>query len=196
MYNNLLLLDASVWGTVSDWTSIGVNFGVGLLIYKTLKSQVAVQKLQEKVTAMEHTGFVKSIEPKFELDLKLDSPKFDIEAGRFLTFNVQCFVNLTKNPAKDVKLNCVWPWVNEGDGMSTETELNQESEFLNYGDNFTMGLNVRVGHFFNIDSYVFVIKFLLNFSDMQGNEYSQTITARVSNEEVRKVISNPILKQK
>lgn len=192
MYNNLLLLDASVWGTVSDWTSIGVNFGVGLLIYKTLKSQVAVQKLQEKVTAIEHAGFIKSIEPKFELELKVDEPKFDIEAGRFLSFNVQCFVNLTKNPAKDVKLNCVWPWVNEGDGMPTTTELNDNREFLNYGDNFTMGLNVREAHFFS-ESYVFVIKFLLHFSDMQGNKYTQTITARVSDKEVRKAVGNPIL---
>ena len=191
MFSTLLLLDASVWGTVSDWTSIGVNVGAALLIYKTLKSQVAVQRLQEKVTEIEHAGFVKSIEPKFDLEIRVGSPTLDLEPGNYLTFDVKCFLNLTNNPAKNVKLNCVWPWVS--DGVPTNEELIQEREFLNYGDNFTMGLNVRVGHFFNIQSYVFVIKFLLHYSDTQGNKYSQTITARVSNEEVKKAIGNPIL---
>lgn len=152
-----------------------------------------MQWLQEKVTAIEHAGFVKSIEPKFELEINVNAPKFDKEAGHCLTFNVNSFLNLTKNPAKDVKLNCVWPWVNEGDGMPTTTELNDEREFLNYGDNFMMSLNVRLGHFFNLESYVFIIKFLLHYSDSQGNKYSQTINARVSNEGVRKAIGNPIL---
>ncbi len=189
--NNLGPFDATIWGTVSDWISILVTVIAAIFIFKTLKSQIVVQKLQERVTEIEHNGHIRSIKPKFDLDLLVGASRFEDESNfQFLTFSPKLKFILTDNPAKNITYKLRWSWVNETDGTQTFQEKTIQKDFLNYGDDLSISLNVRA---FNPNSYVYIIDCNLEFFDIENNKYIQNIKIRDSEAELRKQIGNPIL---
>ena len=59
-----------VWGTVSEWVYVFVTAITGYLIWRTLRSQQKVQKLQQTLAEIESHRFRESNKPKFGLKIK------------------------------------------------------------------------------------------------------------------------------
>lgn len=47
--NNFDPFNSEVWGTFSDWAMVSVTGLTALLLLKTLRSQIKVQELQQKM---------------------------------------------------------------------------------------------------------------------------------------------------
>lgn len=87
-------LQASVWGTVSDWVMIGVTAITAYLLWKTLYSQMRVQKSQEVQTNAVLMGHANRYPPKINFTINTEMPTnvspsidggFDIYIGTYLT---------------------------------------------------------------------------------------------------------------
>lgn len=62
--------EAETWGSISDWFMVCVTAVTGFLIWRTLKSQLKMQLLQQTITEIERHRFRESIKPKFKLSIK------------------------------------------------------------------------------------------------------------------------------
>nr|WP_276903217.1 hypothetical protein [Pedobacter kyonggii] len=65
--NNFGIFNSGTWGTVSDWFMVLVTAITARYIYKTLKSQTEVQKIQEQATNIENEKYRITIEPIFSV---------------------------------------------------------------------------------------------------------------------------------
>ncbi len=74
--NNFGPFDVSVWGTVGDWVMIFATAITAYYLWKTLKSQHLVQKLQEQVTRFEAMRFENDFMPKFTLTAENENPTY------------------------------------------------------------------------------------------------------------------------
>lgn len=59
--------DVRVWGGVSDWVMICVTGLTAFLLYRTLKSQTAIQKMQQRITNIEDFKFRRELMPVFDI---------------------------------------------------------------------------------------------------------------------------------
>lgn len=66
---NIGSFDPEVWGTVSDWAILLATLITARYLWKTLQSQIEIQKLQLKVTRIENDKYMKEHTPSFVFDL-------------------------------------------------------------------------------------------------------------------------------
>lgn len=78
---------ADVWGTVSDWAMVVVTIVTAYFIWRTLNSQVAVQKAQSEMLKIEMNRRIAEIKPSFSF-VSLEESKFESD---------KLFLKLNKN---------------------------------------------------------------------------------------------------
>lgn len=85
--------NAEVWGTVSDWMVIAITVVTAVYLYRTLKSQMEVQKMQQEITQIETHIFRERIRPILNiLDQEYDPTRFKI------SFKISIQQNSLKHP--------------------------------------------------------------------------------------------------
>lgn len=69
MTNFRILFDPNTWGTVADWLMVIVTMITAYYLYKTLKSQQEVQRMQAQLFEIEAVRFRESIKPELKYTL-------------------------------------------------------------------------------------------------------------------------------
>jgi len=88
-----LKLDPAIWGTVSDWLIIILTLLTAIFIYKTLKSQYEVQKMQLEITNIELHKFRDLLRPEINVSFQ----EFDSITNR-INFKISVLNRSLKNP--------------------------------------------------------------------------------------------------
>jgi hypothetical protein len=175
--NSLALLDASVWGTVSDWVMIAVTTGTLYFILRTFRSQLKVQQLQQQYTNIENEKFRLEVVPSF--DLKISQKTFEREPGEIITL-LLIDLELLYHECRDLKigissfiykpvLKAVFPDAGAHLAAGTHRILTVECR----ADERTfdaVGLNLTVGLIYKDvigNGYVMNIMINLNFADLE-----------------------------
>jgi hypothetical protein len=65
--NNFGPFQAEVWGTYSDWIMVLVTIVTAIFLWRTLNSQMIVQKLQQQTTNIENERFRLEVKPNFTM---------------------------------------------------------------------------------------------------------------------------------
>lgn len=71
------LFKAETWGTISDWFTYLVTLIGGVFIYKTLESQMEVQKSQAVITRIETNKHLYSIKPNINIKTDFINDVYD-----------------------------------------------------------------------------------------------------------------------
>ncbi|WP_164108261.1 MULTISPECIES: hypothetical protein [Sphingobacterium] len=89
--------DVAIWGNVSEWFTFLVALIGGVFIYKTLDSQMKVQKDQNRIFKIEELKYLRSIRPEVNFKPSSNKKNWDIPYSNswdnkllsiFLTFNL------------------------------------------------------------------------------------------------------------
>jgi hypothetical protein len=108
---------AEVWGTAADWTMVIVTAGTLYLLIKTLRSQLEVQKAQQKTTLIESERYAKEFMPLFELqkdhvDTYVDQGNLVIDFQLLIILKEGTCINLTinmDNVTDDISFTTIFP---------------------------------------------------------------------------------------
>ncbi|MDN3547246.1 hypothetical protein [Mucilaginibacter aquaedulcis] len=95
------LLAPQVWGTVSDWFVVTGTFLTAILLFLTFRSQIAVQKNQQRIADMEAERF------KFEHKPTLNLTNYSIvnkEIDSMMHSTVSFKLNLSKRDCKNLNV--------------------------------------------------------------------------------------------
>lgn len=65
--NLMLLFHSEVWGTVADWLMFSITLITGVLVFKTLDSQIKVQKIEADNHSMSNKQYLRSILPNLQV---------------------------------------------------------------------------------------------------------------------------------
>lgn len=101
--NNFGPFDAAVWGTVTDVIITAVTIITAVYLYKTFKSQIAVQKMQQSLTEIENERYRIEHKPIFEIvpsEIK-EIGKKEQDSKSLVSFKLK----LIKNDAKDIEVS-------------------------------------------------------------------------------------------
>jgi hypothetical protein len=173
--NNFGPFDANVWGTVSDVFIVIVTAITAVYLYRTLKSQILVQKMQQSLTDIENERYRVEYKPVFELvpvsvkEIKNDEDRTES--------NISFKLSLLKNDARDVEIV-----QNNGTVEMKRISLGQKGiginmpvQFLSPPNEFNLHFHVSTTNvlYLSEGGYFF---FYLNFSDTLGNRYQQLFT--------------------
>ena len=71
--NHFGALNSEVWGNVSDWAMFVVTTVTGILVWRTLRSQTEVLKLQQTNSSIEIRKYLRDIRPDFEAGISRQS---------------------------------------------------------------------------------------------------------------------------
>lgn len=74
--------EVEIWGTVSDWFIVIITLVTAVFLYKTLRSQMEVQKDQNILKDIEIKKFIKELKPNIELNLTHLYTDFDKENNK------------------------------------------------------------------------------------------------------------------
>lgn len=107
---NLFFYNSEFYGSISDWVLVLFSAITAIFLYKTLNSQINVQKVQNKLLLLENQKFTKSIEPNLNFEIhknkeKIEGNYFDIVSIK-VTNNNENIVNKIKilyNESDNVK---------------------------------------------------------------------------------------------
>lgn len=69
---------AGVWGTVSDWAMVVVAGVTGILIWRTLRSQMKVQESQDLQTLLQVDEYTARIYPQLDIQLLVRVPEVEL----------------------------------------------------------------------------------------------------------------------
>lgn len=86
-----------IWGTVSDWFVVIITLVTAVFLYKTLRSQMEVQKDQTRLFKIEELKYLREIKPRLELQIS----KVSIFEEDFLT-HLEISFNLSVEKAKNI----------------------------------------------------------------------------------------------
>lgn len=166
-----------IWGTVADWGAVLVYSITGWFIYSTFRSQLQVQRLQQRsidlqnrLTQIEISRYRYSIMPK----ISIQKPSYDEKISHDKVFidNLEIGFRVLSNPIKDIRFNIT---LSNGIELLNEHSPNN-LEFINSDNFFLITGDIKIepvvmpGHIFNYNE---TIKFDFIFNDIDGNNYSQ-----------------------
>lgn len=168
--NNFGPFSFDVWGSVSDWLVVSVTAATGVLIWKTLKSQTEVLRLQQKQTEMSEVSFRSGTHPLLEAIFSgaghpNTQPKFTTQVSFMLK-------NIGNYPAHDIKL--------------IPKHLKDDLQFYNYKGEELQPTQYTQLNFVRKETLEEVLKSkpqtlnhfsfatVLEFKDKDGREYNQT----------------------
>ncbi len=80
----------NTWGNIADWFTVVITLLTVLFVGITLKSQLEVQKSQEKMQKLESKKYIESIRPLFSF-------RFVNSVGSTHTIAVKCNVSISKS---------------------------------------------------------------------------------------------------
>jgi hypothetical protein len=169
--NNFGPFEATVWGTVSEWSVVILTAVTAFFLIRTFKSQKAVQEIQQTQTKMANERYRIEFRPEFQL-APIDVNHREIAGTQHSV--VKFKLKLTQNEAIDVDII-------KGGGIGLIETITLAKN--NYGHH----LPLKVVHWNEEYDLFFTIKpnmtlfptegcyffFSLNFKDAIGNPYSE-----------------------
>lgn len=169
LFNYPFLSD--VWGTAADWAIFGVTTATLLYLVRTLKSQLKVQQLQQKVTMIENERFRMDHEPYWECErIGMISELVGLKMQCTFTFHA----TLTGSPCKN--LNFV---LDPHNFDSIEYEpFDTNYHTANIGNEYFLTIQSAM------DKEVFLasgakILIIISFDDLVNNKYSQEVELKI-----------------
>jgi hypothetical protein len=203
--NNFGPFDPAVWGTISDWVVILIYIVTGCIVYKTLKSQLVLQQLQQKQIDVLLFNHKKESKPEFELSIS-DSDKsllhmvyemgYGFDEDYLLNFNFK----LKYNQAKNISLI-----IEDEAGIELDPYMNDVIDWMDIGQSFRISYNynmfsdIKEPEIKNLLLKAMKIKgpfcdrtFQINFQDYSGINYKQFITFRFDENIIRFLSETPI----
>lgn len=165
---------SEVWGTAADWTMVVVTAVTLWYLVKTLRSQLQVQKLQQKSTAIQNSIYLKDFRPS----LKLLSCRIE-PAGALDGVKYQQIVILLEV----VNNNCIHLDYKFDDIRSKEP-FNPVGDklWISYNKEFLIGKPVIVAitndpieNMLPLEFWCFIE---ISFEDHSNNRYRQSISLR------------------
>jgi len=189
IYSNIFPFHADTWGTVSDWAAVIVYGVTGYLIFRTLKSQLKVQELQQKYTQIETYNHIQNIQPIFNLETS-DITSQVVDETLYVK-NLMCQFKLNNNIAKNV--SCEF-------NISVEVSNIKEPskkyiEFINSLEGFSLNFQFDtkgIVSFLGSISYWIDIDFYLNYEDREGNKYHQKCNLTITQARIYVKSEHPI----
>jgi hypothetical protein len=148
-------LDSSVWGNVADWFMVIATAITGYLIFNTLKSQLAVQRMQQAILKVTEVQHLRAIMPYFSIDKSV--------GAKFGSLENTCFV-LSQGPALNTNV-----FFNE---KRCDAGIEPASQKMADGDLFLIALGSK--HYDELE-YKDGRVFSLRFDDAYGNTWEQTV---------------------
>lgn len=167
--------DPTVWGTVSDWVQIGATIVSLYLIYRTLKSQLVVQKTQLDLTQIEVDKYLKDDKPYFILE------EFDFSHLIPIQDDPNIVIRLTK--WGNLEALAFRPTVTPPCNIEVLTESQEK-----------ISSSITIMYFFKNDqSSLEEVRFvsMLFYKDRYGNNYRQVFTVYRENNEMKGHLSSP-----
>lgn len=179
-------LSPEIWGTVSDWFMVLVTLVTAVFLYKTLKSQMDVQKQQSILANIEIKRFRKTVLPKIFIGEKSLTSSFDTANNLYNLFYTLVFA---ENPALDVtiysnmKLNI--NLINKEypqfiyEGKNDDTDIAKLYKYEMSGTtkpNTGILINFKLIENLILDSYKsFNDTIIIRFRDIENYEYEEKI---------------------
>jgi hypothetical protein len=181
---NLVIFHSDVWGTVSDWVMIIVTLVTIYFVYRTLRSQLELQKVQMKLYKMEQIRLAEDLRPMFEYSLS------NSETNKEKTL-IHVFIriaNIGKKTARNM--------------LITETEASRASAFfgLEGDDKYPEGMRPGAHHralepgFRKIINFILgyegkkfpdkVVEFVVYYEDSMKNKYWDWVRCIPLNNEI------------
>jgi len=184
--NNFGPFEAETWGTVSDWVMVVVTAATLYLIYKTLKSQTMVQRLQAQATTIENERFRIQHMPQFNLTVKQSKarhPAFTSDCVYGLDFQ------LNENDCKEFSIKVNKEFLMEHIGhvindMNGDYVVNG-SHRIAWVEVFPAKKNIMNGAETPIVT-------TCSFMDLVGNKYTQDFYIIIKNSEIDIKAIHPI----
>lgn len=176
------------WGSFPDYLTFGLAALTSYYLYKTLKSQIKVQKYQNKLLKIEQRRYTKENIPTFKIEVEFyyNTLRFN-EGDENKNYNYVLnyrFV-LENSSAKDIRIEFFTP-------NNAEYEMDNlniyEFDKLNIGDIFFIAYSSS-GQTYNTikfegvkhNGFIHTNKIVIKYYDNLMNEISQTFTHTVIN---------------
>ena len=180
---------AEVWGTVSEWVVAIVTGGTAWLLYQTFKSQISVQRNQQRITDIEGERFRIEYKPILLIDFK--SVKNTLS-----NVNMQSFLHLslsiTKNDCKN--LNII---IQQNITSVYKTTLTKGYEEVKLPIEYVYNLET-FNLYFNVSSIAAIfpyeggrVWFFIEFDDIIGNKYIQEFMFIFIDDLIQSIIKEP-----
>ena len=93
--------NSEFYGSISDWILVLISAITAIFLYKTLNSQINVQRVQNELLQLENQKFAKSIEPNLNFEIKKNKEK--IEGNYFDIVSIQ-ITNNNENIVNKIKI--------------------------------------------------------------------------------------------
>lgn len=169
--NNFGPFNAEVWGTVSDWSIAFITIITALLLYSTFKSQINVQKNQQRITDIESERFRIEYKPILQLTV-------DTITNKTLETHTQSYIHISlkiiENDCKDLNI-LVQNNVSTVDNVSVSknhTGLAFPIDYIYQPDNYDLHFTISsLTQLFPHEGAT--LWFFLEFDDVIGNSYRQ-----------------------
>ncbi|WP_090603054.1 hypothetical protein [Parapedobacter koreensis] len=158
--------NSEIWGNINDWMIYGLTLVTAVFLYKTLRSQMEVQKTQNELFKIESTRFKESIKPLLKYSASTDKMIPGEKHKKILTVEV---TNETENIA--LKISRILSQDERSKQIFIPMSLDDRRDHLKKGD------NPLLFHFL-IDSKSPASEwtvFELNYEDISGNKYKQRV---------------------
>lgn len=160
---------SDVWGTASDWVMIFVTAITAFFLYKTLRSQLVVQAMQQQLIDIEAYRHKQNIRPEFRLRIK--SIRENEENGHF-KMTVFFEFKLNGNKANNVKIS----YKDEKDGWYINPKEPFAYDFILPNDSATLSAEYSGAITYdsaNTPMFFIELFFVVDFEDELGNKYRQ-----------------------
>lgn len=157
------LFAPDIWGTVSDWVMIFVTLVTAALLLFTLNSQKDVQRVQTELYRIEDIKFRESIKPILKYSASTDIFKPCEADKKILTLQIT-------NETNSIALNIsrIFPSSELTNQVLIPTGLTDKLDHLTKGD------KPLLFHFL-INPVLSWTIFTLNYQDIAGTKYKQTV---------------------
>lgn len=163
----LLYFNPDVWGTVSDWFMVIVTTITAYYLYNTFQSQKEVQETQNNLFKIENIRFRESIKPLFKYIKSLqnfapDEQKFDVIAIEITNENESIANNISLDFEKTKTVERT---------IIPQDYTIAHTKYLKKGDKPIMMGFLILDKKTHLENF----KFEVNYHDVSGVKYSQTV---------------------
>ncbi len=158
-------------GSISDWVMIAVTITTAFFLYKTLKSQRDVQRVQNELFRIENIRFKESIKPVFTYSASTDKIFPSGKDKKVLTVEIT-------NKTDNIALNISTEFSSQDTSKQIASPASQlRRDALEKGDEpFLCNFSISENGFL-----AFVI-FTLNYEDISGTKYAQRVMCTYDSE--------------
>lgn len=188
MLTDIFPFYAEVWGTVSDWVMIAVTAGTAVFLFLTLRSQIKVQKAQQKIMRIEYNKFLDYIKPELTIKINIFNrfTRKDGTEGFFLGVELWC--------EKSTAINVRPRWQGSGISLGKYDQVNPIKRL--YEGSLMPVFFVDASYKRSPAAKNNYISCQAHFQDIEGSDYFQTIFIRFKDgEENPEVVAKKPIRQ-